>query len=116
VILVSSRTKLQRANVHFLSQPIVDGTTGSVIVLTTPDAQRTMLSYQGMSSVVHFDTNLASAISKSRILVVEGYLWEIPETIEAIAQACEAAHRQGVLVALTASDVSCVKRHHQQFW
>jgi hypothetical protein len=110
------RTKLQRANVHFLSQPIVDGTTGSVIVLTTPDAHRTMLSYQGMSSVVHFDTNLASAISKSRILVVEGYLWEIPETIEAIAQACEAAHRQGVLVALTASDVSCVKRHHQQFW
>jgi sugar/nucleoside kinase (ribokinase family) len=47
---------------------------------------------------------------------VEGYLWEIPETIEAIARACEAAHRQGVLVALTASDVSCVKRHHQQFW
>ncbi len=73
-------------------------------------------SLQGMSSVVHFDTNLASAISRSRILVVEGYLWEIPETIEAIAQACEAAHRQGVLVALTASDVSCVKRHHQQFW
>ncbi len=31
---------------HFLSQPIVDGTTGNVIVLTTPDAQRTMLSYQ----------------------------------------------------------------------
>ncbi|KAH8970367.1 hypothetical protein BDL97_02G085500 [Sphagnum fallax] len=110
------RTKLLRANVHFLSQPIVDGTTGNVIVLTTPDAQRTMLSYQGMSSVVHFDANLAVAISKSRVLVVEGYLWEIPRTIEAIAQACEAAHQQGVLVALTASDVSCVQRHHQQFW
>lgn len=40
------RTKLLRANVHFLSQPVVDGTTGTVIVLTTPDAQRTMLSYQ----------------------------------------------------------------------
>jgi sugar/nucleoside kinase (ribokinase family) len=73
-------------------------------------------SLQGMSSVVHFDANLAVAISKSRVLVVEGYLWEIPRTIEAIAQACEAAHQQGVLVALTASDVSCVERHHQQFW
>jgi sugar/nucleoside kinase (ribokinase family) len=71
---------------------------------------------QGTSSVVHFDTNLASAIGRSRVLVVEGYLWEIPQTIEAIAKACEAAHQQGVLVALTASDVSCVKRHHQQFW
>jgi hypothetical protein len=40
------RTKLLRAGVHFLSQPVVDGTTGTVIVLTTPDAQRTMLSYQ----------------------------------------------------------------------
>jgi sugar/nucleoside kinase (ribokinase family) len=110
------RTKLLRANVHFLSQPVVEGTTGTVIVLTTPDAQRTMLSYQGMSSIVNFDSALANAISKSRVLVVEGYLWEINQTIEAIAQACEAARQQGVLVALTASDVSCVTRHRQQFW
>lgn len=31
---------------QFLSEPIKDGTTGTVIVLTTPDAQRTMLAYQ----------------------------------------------------------------------
>uniref|UniRef100_A0A7I4AR62 Carbohydrate kinase PfkB domain-containing protein n=2 Tax=Physcomitrium patens TaxID=3218 RepID=A0A7I4AR62_PHYPA len=110
------RTKLLRANVHFLSQPVVGGTTGTVIVLTTPDAQRTMLSYQGMSSIVNFDSVLADAIAKSRVLVVEGYLWEINQTIEAIAQACETARQQGVLVALTASDVSCVTRHRQQFW
>lgn len=40
------RSKLQRANVNFLSEPVKDGTTGTVIVLTTPDAQRTMLAYQ----------------------------------------------------------------------
>ena len=40
------RAKLHRANVNFLSEPIKDGTTGTVIVLTTPDAQRTMLAYQ----------------------------------------------------------------------
>lgn len=39
------RTKLLRANVHFLSEPISEGTTGTVMVLTTPDAQRTMLAY-----------------------------------------------------------------------
>jgi sugar/nucleoside kinase (ribokinase family) len=69
-----------------------------------------------MSSIVNFDSVLAGAIAKSRVLVVEGYLWEISQTIEAIAQACEAARQQGVLVALTASDVSCVTRHRQQFW
>lgn len=40
------RQKLRRANVSFLSPPVSDGTTGTVIVLTTPDAQRTMLAYQ----------------------------------------------------------------------
>lgn len=40
------RSKLKRANVSFLSEPIKEGTTGTVIVLTTPDAQRTMLAYQ----------------------------------------------------------------------
>lgn len=40
------RSKLRRANVNFLSAPVKDGTTGTVIVLTTPDAHRTMLAYQ----------------------------------------------------------------------
>lgn len=31
---------------NFLSAAVKDGTTGTVIVLTTPDAQRTMLAYQ----------------------------------------------------------------------
>lgn len=31
---------------NFLSAPVEDGTTGTVIVLTTPDAQRSMLAYQ----------------------------------------------------------------------
>ena len=44
------RAKLRRANVHFLSKPVKDGTTGTVIVLTTPDAQRTMPAYQVSSS------------------------------------------------------------------
>lgn len=110
------RAKLLRANVQFLSRPVVDGTTGTVVVLTTPDAQRTMLSYQGMSSVVDFDSSLESAVEKSKVLVVEGYLWEIPETVEAIAKACEAARAKGVMVALTASDVSCVLRFRKNFW
>ncbi|KAH7444884.1 hypothetical protein KP509_02G095700 [Ceratopteris richardii] len=110
------RAKLLKANVQFLSPPIVDGTTGTVIVLTTPDAQRTMFSYAGMSSVVKFDATLAESISAARMLVIEGYLWELPKTVEAIAEACETAYKSGIVVALTASDVSCIKRHRKQFW
>ncbi|KAK6936521.1 Carbohydrate kinase PfkB [Dillenia turbinata] len=110
------RSKLLRANVNFLSAPIKDGTTGTVIVLTTPDAQRTMLAYQGTSSSIDYDECLASIISKTNILVVEGYLFELPDTIKTIAQACEEAHRCGTLVAVTASDVTCIERHYDDFW
>lgn len=87
-----------------------------ICILVVFVSEHACLCEQGMSSIVNFDTVLAEAIAKSRVLVVEGYLWEISQTIEAIAQACEAARQQGVLVALTASDVSCVTRHRQQFW
>eukprot|EP00252_Welwitschia_mirabilis_P015696 TRINITY_DN3473_c0_g1_i1.p1 TRINITY_DN3473_c0_g1~~TRINITY_DN3473_c0_g1_i1.p1 ORF type:complete len:458 (+),score=74.22 TRINITY_DN3473_c0_g1_i1:290-1663(+) len=110
------RAKLKRAGVTFLSKPVKDGTTGTVIVLTTPDAQRTMLSYQGMSSVVSFDESFSNLIARSKILVIEGYLCEFPQTIEAIAEACKVAHRNRVLVAVTTSDVSCIVRHHKKFW
>lgn len=110
------RAKLGRANVNFLSKPVIDGTTGTVIVLTTPDAQRTMLAYQGTSSTVDYDPCLAAAVSKANILVIEGYLFELPYTINSIIQACEDARRHGALIAVTASDVSCIDRYHNHFW
>ncbi|KAK6155281.1 hypothetical protein DH2020_009529 [Rehmannia glutinosa] len=110
------RSKLRRANVKFLSEPVRDGTTGTVIVLTTPDAQRTMLAYQGTSARVNYDPCLATLISKTSILIVEGYLFEFPDTIKTIAMACEEARRCGALVAITASDVTCIERHYDDFW
>ncbi|CAH9110008.1 unnamed protein product [Cuscuta europaea] len=110
------RSKLRRANVNFLSTPIKDGTTGTVIVLTTPDAQRTMLAYQGTSSSIRYEPFLARAISKTNILVVEGYLFELPDTVKTIAKACDDARRSGTLIAITASDVSCIERHYDDFW
>ncbi|ONI25950.1 hypothetical protein PRUPE_2G328500 [Prunus persica] len=110
------RSKLRRANLHFLSAPITDGTTGTVIVLTTSDAQRTMLAYQGTSSTVNYDPCLASTVCNTKILVVEGYLFELPDTIKTITKACEEARRSGAVVAVTASDVSCIERHYDDFW
>ncbi|XP_030532849.1 uncharacterized sugar kinase slr0537 [Rhodamnia argentea] len=110
------RAKLRRANVNFLSAPVNDGTTGTVIVLTTPDAQRTMLAYQGMSSSVNYDSSLAGMVSKTNVLIVEGYLFEFPDTIKTIVKACEEARRSGALVAITASDVSCIENHYDDFW
>nr|XP_043613100.1 uncharacterized sugar kinase slr0537 [Erigeron canadensis] len=110
------RTKLRRANVSFLSAPVKDGTTGTVIVLTTSDAQRTMLAYQGTSSYIKYDSSMESIISKTNILVVEGYLFEFPDTIKTIKKICQVARDSGALVAVTASDVTCIERHYDDFW
>ncbi|XP_059663364.1 uncharacterized protein LOC132309026 [Cornus florida] len=70
----------------------------------------------GTSSTVNYDPCLASIISKTNILVVEGYLFEFPDTIRTITKACEDAHRSGALVAVTALDVSCIEKHYDDFW
>jgi hypothetical protein len=66
--------ELLQVNVNVLSQPEVNGTTGSAV--TTPAAQWTMLPYQVMlilplflpdphsAVIVHFETNLTSAIGR----------------------------------------------------
>ncbi len=50
---------------------------GTVMVLTTPDANRTMLSYLGTQHEVAIDGALEAAISSARVLTIEGYLWEV---------------------------------------
>ena len=74
------------------------------------------LTLQGTSSTLSYDSDLADLVSKSNVLIVEGYLFELPHTIEAIKQACEDAHKNGALIAVTASDVSCIKRCYNDFW
>ena len=73
------------------------------------------LSLQGTSSTLSYDSDLADLVSKSNVLIVEGYLFELPHTIEAIKQAREDDHKNGALIVITASDVSCIKRCYNDF-
>ncbi|KAI4384688.1 hypothetical protein MLD38_002807 [Melastoma candidum] len=50
------------------------------------------------------------------MLVIEGYLFELPDTIKTIVKACEEARKNGALIAVTASDVSCIEKHYDDFW
>jgi len=44
--------------------PVKDGTTGTVVILTKPDAQRAMLSYQVPFSTLQLLTQLGNLIGK----------------------------------------------------
>jgi hypothetical protein len=92
-----------------------DGETGVSLILITPDAQRTMLTYLGQSqSVTAGDLDL-EALRSSRYLYVTGYLWDTESQKDAVLTAMRTANDAGVKVALSLSDPFCVGRHKADF-
>ena len=71
--------------------------------------------HQGTLSWVNFDSCLASSISNTKILVVEGFLFDLLDKIKTITKSCEEARRSGSLVVVTTSEVSCIERHYDDF-
>lgn len=92
-----------------------DAPTGRCIIAVTPDAQRTMNTYLGVSTMLSFDDVDNDLVSRGAILYLEGYLYDRPEAKEAFRQAASLAHDHGRVVALTLSDSFCVDRHRADF-
>ena len=69
--------QMQQAGVELLSTPSPGSATGTVVVLTTPDADRTFMSYLGSSQPLELTSEAEEAISSTRLLIIEGYLWEM---------------------------------------
>jgi sugar/nucleoside kinase (ribokinase family) len=89
--------------------------TACCIVLTTPDAQRTMNTYLGVSGFLKPDDIDETSIAQSEILYLEGYLFDSSEAKEAFKKAINIAIKTGGRVALSLSDSFCVKRHKSEF-
>jgi len=105
-----------QAGVHTLSRPLPDSATGTVIVLTTPDANRTFLSYLGTPQELQIDSTVRDSIQDSRVVALEGYVWETPKAAQRISEVVEAAHACGTLVGMTAGDANVVTRHREDMW
>ena len=89
--------------------------TGCCLILVTPDAQRTMNTFLGASSLLGPEEIDADLIGRARVTYLEGYLYDRPEAQHAFELAASAAHDHGRQVALTLSDVFCVERHRDAF-
>lgn len=86
-----------------------EGVTGKCLVLITPDAERTMNTFLGITANFSKTELDASAIAVSRYLYIEGYLVASPTGKEAAVEARKIAERNGVKTALTFSDVNMVR-------
>jgi sugar/nucleoside kinase (ribokinase family) len=85
------------------------GITGKCLVMTTPDAERTLNTFLGISSMLSPEQLDESAIKSSAYLYLEGYLVTSPGGLEAMKEAKKIAERNNVKTTLTFSDPSMVK-------
>lgn len=86
-----------------------EGQTGSCLVLVTPDAERSMCTFLGVSAELNDSALLAKDIAKSRLYYMEGYLSASPTGLAAALQGKAHALAAGVPLALTLSDVSMIR-------
>lgn len=86
-----------------------EGHTGRCLVMTSPDAERTMNTFLGVSSFLSPEHLDIEAIKNSSYIYLEGYLVASPKGLEALKEAKRVAERSKVSTALTFSDPSMVK-------
>jgi sugar/nucleoside kinase (ribokinase family) len=89
--------------------------TGRCMVLISDDAERTMGTYLGAASTLTPTGVPSDLVSRASIVLLEGYLWDVPAAKEAMRLAAATAHENDGSVALSLSDSFCVSRHQREF-
>jgi len=89
--------------------------TGRCIVLVTPDGERSMNTYLGVTEFLSPDDIDPDQMADAAMIYLEGYRFDGPESHAAFAKAIEAAKGAGGKVSLTLSDPFCVERHRDAF-
>jgi sugar/nucleoside kinase (ribokinase family) len=89
--------------------------TARSLILVTPDGERTMNTFLGVSPELDGGAIKAETVAAGKIVYLEGYLFDREEAKAAFRQAAEIAAKAGRQVALTLSDGFCVDRHRDAF-
>ena len=85
--------------------------TGTCLILITPDSERTMCTFLGISGKITPNDLRDDEIRKSEIIFLEGYLWDKGSPMETFNKALSLKNKS----AMTLSDKFCVDRHKDSF-
>ena len=85
--------------------------TGTCLILITPDAERTMVTFLGIAGKINQNDINEKAIQESEMIFLEGYLWDEGEPKSAFDKAMSLSN----LKAMSLSDQFCVERHKGEF-
>ena len=107
---------IRAIGVKFTAPPVSGSMpTSRSLILVTPDGERTMNTFLGISTDLDHGQLDRDLIRESAILYLEGYLFDRPEAKAAFRDALAEAKQAGRKVALTLSDGFCVDRHRAEF-
>lgn len=99
-------------NLHAEREP---GVTGTCLVFVTPDADRTMNTFLGITSNFSTREIVEAELANSEYLYIEGYLVTSPSAKEAAIRAKKFAEKNAVKTALTFSDPGIVTHFKNGF-
>ena len=90
--------------------------TGASIILITPDSERTMCTYLGISSHLSANDISKNSILDHKLIFLEGYLWDKGDSEKMFKHAINIAKENKIGIAMSLSDIFCVTRHKQDFY
>jgi fructokinase len=90
--------------------------TGASIILITPDSERTMCTYLGISSHLSDSDVNENNIVNNELIFLEGYLWDKGTSEKMFKHAINIAKKNKVKIAMSLSDIFCVTRHKEDFY
>ena len=111
------KKSLEKIKVNFLySGKNENFSTGASIIFITPDSERTMCTYLGISSQLSKEDIDEDYIKDCEIIFLEGYLWDKGMSEEMFKYVIQLAKKNNIKVAMSLSDIFCVTRHREDFF
>jgi len=111
------KKSLEKINVSFLySEKEENLSTGASLIFITPDSERTMCTYLGISSQLSKEDINEDYIKDYEIIFLEGYLWDKGMSEEMFKHVINLAKKNKVKIAMSLSDIFCVTRHREDFF
>ena len=111
------KKSLEKINVNF---PYIEKDenlpTGASIIFITPDSERTMCTYLGISSQLSKNDISEDHIKNYDLIFLEGYLWDKGISEEMFKHVIYLAKKNNVKIAMSLSDIFCVTRHRDNFF
>lgn len=108
---------MAKDGVDFVNPPVPGGElpTSRSMIFVSPDGERSMNTYLGISSELSSEDVPAEVAGKAKIMFLEGYLFDKDKGKTAFMEAARDCRQGGGKTGIAISDPFCVERHRADF-